>query len=1175
MANNHHGGRPKPARRATSYATSYLLIGALLGSLCAVSTSVAQETHGTRNTHDTQVAARASTGVLVSVHVHQAFVRDVLEDVARQAGLTLSYRGQPIDVAARVSLALDSVPVTAAFAAVLRGTGVTAVISPGGHAIITRIEMGDGNALSVAPSIVGRVTDSATRVPIGGVTIAIAKTKWSTVTRKDGTYALSGVSTGTWTLTARLLGYAPVSQSVVIRDTGTVVANFSLVARAATLDQVVTTATGDRRRVEVGSQITTLDVPSIMKTAPITTVTDLLVGRVPGLTAIKSTGAPGDPTRLRLRGTSSLTRNNDPIVIVDGVRIYAEQSGARGANLAASAPSYNGTNNNTIGGSGSPLVMGVSQAAVPATSPLDEIDPNSIAKIEVLNGPSASAIYGSDAANGVIIITTKHGRPGTTRWTVNADRGTSSLPDDYAPMQVRWGHTLTDSRILPCAITDFTCAGDSVVTYNNMADARLTPLGTGTSTSLSMDVSGGTDALTYRLGGSYQDELGYLKLPDEVAEQYQTAQGVAPPSWMQRPSGFTRSNGTVTLAVTPMRSVTLTYSGALTQSSQRRTNLESDLLQIQRTFADLTHGVFYTFLAGTGNLYQGNAFATANQYLADAYRHMTDDVMQITHAVNGTWQPSGWATASADAGYNTLAKDDKGILARGLVLTADSVGQYDAGRGTTGMSTLNGRVTLRSPSLSGISVSPTVGINYVRTTENDTYLSGYDLVAGTTSITGAQTISATSSQTSTATYGVYFEPAFNLWDRLYVSPAIRFDGGTSFGANARTFALPKVSLSWLASNEQFFPLKQYVDALRFRLAYGQSGVQPGPVDRERLYTMTSVWLDGSTGNGLSIASFGNTQLRPERSVETEGGFDLDLLDSRISLGLTWYGKMTRDALINVPVAPSVLGGVAAYQSNLVMNLGRVRNRGVELSAAITPVRSTMATWTANLTYSSTRNTLLRIADGVAPYLNRTGSGARYVVGYPLAGLWAKPLVSYADVDGNGVIDATEIAVGDSLAYLGPPYPKYTAGIFNTVTLLNGRLSVSAGLQFTDGAAQVNQSYLVNRWLSPVLTESSTPLAQQAAAIAMSQTVYPLAQIVSTLRFDSFSLSYLLPPAFASRIRAQSVTLSLQGSNLGTHSNYSGIDPNVNVFSANEQAGVADAGVLPSPRTWRGGATVTF
>jgi hypothetical protein len=202
-------------------------------------------------------------------------------------------------------------------------------------------------------------------------------------------------------------------------------------------------------------------------------------------------------------------------------------------------------------------------------------------------------------------------------------------------------------------------------------------------------------------------------------------------------------------------------------------------------------------------------------------------------------------------------------------------------------------------------------------------------------------------------------------------------------------------------------------------------------------------------------------------------------------------------------------------------------------------------------------------------LDPTSSGLSLRPGYPLYGRWSRPILGYADANQNGVLDGGEVLIGDTAIFVGATAPNYTATLHSTLSLFRGAVSIIAGLSYEDGMTQRND---VLRTLAPFSSGRNDPdatLAEQAKSSSASalSTDFGRIQTVSTLRFNSLSVGYNLPSAMAQRLlRARSASLSLQGTNLGLKTNYSGLDPNVNrIVTGN---GVTDTGVLPQPRTWQ-------
>ena len=1106
----------------------------------------------------------------VSLAMQNATVAIIADTLVRQAGLRLAYDAEEPALTKRVPhLAIVDLPLLEALANVLNGTGLVATLTPDGRTVTIRSMAKSSNTSSVREvgSIGGTVVDSANGTPIPGVTVSIQGTKLTTTTDAKGAFVLSNVPAGDHAVTFKLLGFISATRTISVADDKRATLRVVMKASATVLSGVVTTATGVKQRVDVGHSVTVLDVDEIRKTAPVTSVTDLLIARVPGMSDLRSTGAPGDPTRLRLRGTNSMLLNNDPIVIIDGVRMYAEQTG--NGNLTSMAP--------TLDGKGGPVPRIGNQDGtmlptgnVPTTSPLDRLDPNSIQTIEVLNGPSASAIYGSDAANGVIVITTKRGKAGPARWTFDATRGTSRINSSFPMRYMRWGKGISDSLPRHCTIGDYTCTGeDSVILFNAMNNPALSPLGRGAVRAMSTSVSGGTSTIRYSLTGSVHDEDGPLKLPAVTGQQYRQITGRSPESWMRRPQAATRKNASASVTLLPSPSLTIDYSTSLSLSGQSRSALENAPAMISRAYLDSVNGI-YQFAGTSGSRTSPSIWLDA-QFMPHVHRHTTSDGLTQRHALTGTWNAREWVTLTLITGWDEQRQDDESYLPAGLrstqFISTDSMGSYQLGRGAISTGTLDGRVMMNVPAFRGIRARPVMGFNYKSQKKATVITSASGLIPGVKSFVDAVYNETASTTEETGTFGVYFEPGLDLWGRIAFSPGIRFDGGSSFGSNAKLFAMPKLNLSWIASNETWLPLPSAVEILRLRAATGQAGVSPQPLDRMRFYQRQQQWLDGTAVDIAALGSYGNTRIRPERSAEWEGGFDVSLYDGRLSFETTIFRKTTRDVLTNVPVAASVYGGAPMPTSQIRINLGQVKNSGTEINATVIPVRTDAVTWTVGGNYTSSRNRLQTV-NSTARLLLPSGTAARYVEGYPMLGLWARPMIAYADADGDGVISQREVRIGDSAVFIGPPYPKYEAGIIQTLSFWNGRISVSGVVSYEDGAAQINYAIIQDRWFSQAMNNPAAPLAAQAAAASLSHTDYSAAQVVSTWRLNSLSVSWMLPQSLVRSLRMSMGSVSVQGQNLGLHSNYSGLDPNVNALSTTETSGVADAGNLPAPRMWQ-------
>lgn len=1095
-------------------------------------------------TADASDAATAAQPLerLVSLDLTNVPLRDALREIDQQAQLGLAYTPRIVPVNKRVSIKADSITAGDALQRVLRGTGVVAVETTSETVMLVkekvkRAELPVADSTGFAAVLV-HVADTADNRELLGVVVSIRGTKLTATSSNQGYALIQHVPSGLRTVDIRYFGYSPLEHTTVVPDSGYVRIDVLMHMGLTRLQEVVTTATGQQRRYELANDITKIDADSIVRTQPISSVTDLLEGRVPGLTVQHTSGAPGDPSRLRLRGTSSMLRNNDPIVIVDGVRVYSAQSDSTSANLASGR------------GSGGNVLGGTQYRAAP--SPIDQIDPHAIQTIEVLKGPSAATLYGPDAANGVIVITMKRGQAGPARWSASVTHGLSYMPGKYPIGLYSWGTDLRSFATELCPLQATGCRVDSLARFQALNDDRYTLLRHGGNSNLSLGVSGGSEALTYSITGSYDNDEGLIGLPGVEATRFETEHGTAPNSWMSRPDQLRRWSGSSRLSARLGANTDAGLTTTLTRETQQRSSLEQDITTLLTTYIDPATGTYWRAF-GTG-------LSTTNELLPDFYERTTDDATNFNNAINLNWRPLKWLTTSADAGVNIITRQDDQLVPRGLLPNSDSTGRLFTGSGSTVVSTVNLRATGTAPLPWGFHLQLSTGANYTRTALSTLESGVTGLAPGTSSLNGAEQIAYSTQNASDITsFGWYIEPDFTH-DLFTITTGLRLDGSSTFGSNVSAPIFPKIGVSWLISQEPFFPFKHFFDAVHVRAAYGRAGVWPGPADRLRLYTSSRPWEDGGFVDVTQVSTIGNSQIRPERSSEMEGGFDADLLHGRLSIGFSGYRKMRFDALELVPVAPSVYGTNVSE----LLNIGTVRNTGIEATLTTQLLRTDPVTWTASVNVTRNHNLVTKLGEGVLPF---GSNDARIVAGYPLFSRWARPILGYSDVNQDGIIQRNEVLLGDSLVFMGGSEPNYEANFFSTLSLLRGTVTLSGSLSYQAGLTQFNQTIGTagQDIFSPGASDPHSSLGEQAAIVVLGETAYGVMQTVSTWRFSSLSAAYNLPTNFASHFGARALSVALEGTNLGLFTNYKGKDPNVNAYATGNST--LDTGVLPQPRTW--------
>ncbi len=1114
---------------------------------------------------------RVVSGASVTLNIKDSSLRYVLQEISRQTNHPIVFDYTDSFASKRVSVNIVNKNVGEAINLALKGTGLISVVAPDAETIVIRRQAAKRDTVEskrTTLNVVGHVIDSATKKALVEATVTILNTNFSTLTETDGSFRLQNVPTGSHVLSVRLIGYKSRQQALELSPGKIANLLVRLSASTATLAEVVTTVTGTQRKIEIGNDITTLNVEEIMKQAPITSVTDLLEARVPGLTVMRTSGVPGAPSRIRLRGIGGGllagvpgAPTNDPIVVVDGIRIQSSQSGV---------------DDQKIGG-----------GVYPTPSPIDQIDPNTIEKIEVLRGPSAAAMYGSDAGDGVIVITTKQGRAGPMHWGMTGVSGIEYMPGFYAqPGFYRFGHATNGGSLgssnnsrtnpfcpglgSPNASTDsyFGCIVDSLVRFQALNESRLSTIGRGSRYSLSATASGGTQLLTYSVTGSISNSLGLTKMPSLYQDLFTQLYDSAPNKRMRRPNTMDQKSGQARFSGELSEGVRATFTTSILQSLQHQSSANAELASLASVYIDTMN----IQPAEIGNYaYQLNTrFLTSNNALT------LDFVKWTSFPLTATF------------GASREERVGEGVTPRGIITykysfgdeVTTSQGKFTERREnrTTVTSRMNGTFFPRAR------ISTTVGAEITRRLNEAMEGFSDTLVPGVSRPT--QLIGGTRSGRNTTTGGWFFEPRLNLNSRFFVNPGFRFDAssvsGSKGGFRGGILSLfPKMNFSWIAvDREGGKPLWGVVSLVRPRFAFGVAGVQPAAEWSLRLLEQdVGTWTEGNGDPnlvapdlGLRLRSVGNTRLGPEKTREVEGGVDMQLWDTRLTFGITGFYKIRKDAIERLPLAPSV-GTTMSYYTNI----GHVRNTGGEMTLSAIILDLPAVNWNVDLSVSKYVNKLVKLY-GERDYVD-LGNGTRLVEGYPLFGRWSRPITGWTNPIDGLKLRYKDIVVADSSVYMGMQAPDFEMPFRSSLTLFHGLLSLNSQFNYKAGLTQNN---LGSRGLLGNIYENpSSSLGQQAAALAAACfqsgsvdyynnigkpcTDYGFIQKVNSLRFNSVSIGYNVPRGYLKRYPISTLSLSLQGSNLGLWTNYRGKDPDVNSNLVGDVT--SDEGQLPMPRTW--------
>jgi TonB-linked SusC/RagA family outer membrane protein len=956
-------------------------------------------------------------------------------------------------------------------------------------------------------TITGRVVDSRTGAPLTDATVLVAGTTLRVVTNAQGEYRIGNVPTGSQSVTASRIGYAGGTQRVSVAAGQAVTANFSLNTSAVNLNALVVQASGrEARQRELGNAVSNITAEQVPQ-ATIQNFSQFLQGRAPGVTVLQSSGQLGSNSRIRIRGVNSMSLNNDPLIIIDGVRMAQDA------------------------GDGDLFTGGQ------ATSRLNDLNPDDIESVEVLKGPAASALYGTQAANGVIQVTTKRGRAGRPSVRLYSDfsqmEQTFRFPDNFLQRGLNAaGNRVncdlgarTQTNIPANAATRcVTVLADSLYRYNPLL-SDVTPLQQGALTKLGGSVSGGTETATYYVSGENQHGVG-----------------------VQHPNHIDRTNVRANLAANAGSTLRLTASAGYTannvQLPQSDNSSASPILWGLRGDprpANIANNAGYGSGINYANLYKWENKENSNRF---------------TGSGTANWRPMSWLSFNGTLGVDN---NDRFV---GTYVAPNSITSFPPGfreqyRLHNNVFTANAGATATSQLRSNVASTTSVGVQWTSTNPNWTYAAADAPPPG--DIRGVIPISADENlgpEAPDRLFGAYISQQFALNDRLFLNAAVRGDKSSASGADIGFITYPSLSASWVVLEEPWFPSIGMLSNLRLRAAFGKSGLRPAYLTANRTYNTAAVVVDGGVTSGFVVSNFGNSELKAEITREFEFGGDLGVFDDRVSLEVTHYNKRSENALVSRTIAPS-FGG----PGNQFFNLGSVSNSGFEVALRTQPVRRRNLEVNLDASLSTNRNKLVSFGDSSVTPIS-LGTLQWHIEGYPVGSYFTIPY-TYNDANNDGLISQAEVVAvpADSTDipslqrdFFGSPLPKREIS-FNADIRMFGFARLSALVDHKGGQKLFNNtrsnrctgstasSFCAERWVP------GQSLADQAAIQAVLKGISNAGFIedATFTKLREVALTLTAPTSLTRRFgfREDGLSLTLAGRNLKTWTDYRGFDPEVN------------------------------
>lgn len=1017
------------------------------------------------------------------------------------------------------------------------------------------------SALFAQASISGRVTKTGDGVPVGGVRVIVVNSRVGATTDADGRYVIRNAPVGTDQVRALRIGFISQTQPVTVSAGQTATVNFILAEAAVQLQQMVTTAIGQQRKREIGNSVANLgDISKKVETAPVSSLSDLIVGKAPGVTVLQGTMTGSTPV-IKIRGLNSLSLSNDPIYVIDGVRM---NSGNFSTGQTGQRVSY-----------------------------LNQLSPNEIQSIEIVKGPSAATLYGTDAANGVIVITTKKGSAGPTKWTYFGEAGTVDDRNTYPTQYAVFGHDPKTNALKRCVLVTIgqgACVADSTTSFSAIRNPTTTPLVLGNRKEVGMNASGGTDIVRFFVSGDLQNEVGPFEMPAFARATLDSMGQKVQDQWLH-PEAFQSENFRTNLTAALSKSFNLNMNAGYSNTNQRLPQVDNNIYSV---FYSAFNGPGFNYTlapptvpAASGLTY--NAVGTLGEQKAgygvyspaQIFQYVPESgVQRFIGSADANWRPFSWMQNQGIVGLDLAGRNDFRICQFGTCPNTTTLRPGFVNDQQTNDRNLSAKLISTSSwqPVSSTQLKTTFGFDYNNLEEDYVQANGSILPPGAQNVNQAAIKNAsTQLQTVNKTLGLYVQEQVALRDRLFLTGAVRTDQNSAFGTNFQRVYYPKASLSWVLSDESFFPHPGFVNTFRLRAAYGASGVQPGATTAlQTLNALTTNLAIANAGSatgvdapGLVAAALGNSSLKPERSAETEAGFETNLFSSRVNIDFTYYHKKTTDALIAQPIAASSGASGVPGNTNLTVtrNLGSVQNNGVEATITTTLVDNANFGWDLTVGASHNSNKILSLgldATGKPNPTIFTGT-FRDSLGLSVNGVFARPY-TYADKNGDGIITPDEVTVSPTYAYYGYSSPRDIVSIQNGFDLFARRVHLQALLDYRGGAILYNQStafYCLNTSTCADGTLKGTSLAKQARIVAYryenpsSNAGY--LENGQFWRLREVSATLILPSRLASSIRAQDASLLLAGRNLHVWTKYTGVDPEANYSTGDIQTDFSTSG----------------
>ncbi len=937
------------------------------------------------------------------------------------------------------------------------------------------------DAVAAQGSVTGQVVAATTGQPINGAQVSLEGTPIGGLTNANGRYLLTRVTPGTYTISIVNVGYASISQEITVTAGEPTVVDFQMSVSAINLDAVVVTGTaGAVERRKIGVSLGSIDVSNIQEVTPVDGFGQVLEGRIPGVRSIGTVGGVGAGRELRIRGTDSFSLNQRPVIYIDGVRVDSRQQewgSSAGGSTTCCAFS---------GGAGEDR--------------LSDLNPDEIDRVEVLKGPAAATLYGSEASGGVIQIFTKRGRSNSpANFTLNTTLGMNRHRANF-PTKLRSNFSGPDGTVA--------------------WDPNETLIENGLVNSYDLTVDGGGEEVTYFVSGGFSYEEGSIKPNDQK-----------------------RGNLRLNLNWTAADNLTIGVTSGYVRNRIYSLQSGNNWLGIY------TNALLTNPLNATADEPYGGGL---DVNVADAKEIQTySDTDRWTGAVTLSYNPLPNFVHRATIGLDAVNDQKTRNLPFGRHYTyIGENGERNIGYRNARKFTGDYLGTLDYQDFFGLSGSFAFGSQAYWDITSQSMATGKDFAgSGVTSVGGAARTFGGENFAEEVNVGAFVQNRFDFGN-LFVTGAVRIDGNSAFGENYGFQVYPKGDAAY---NVPVDYLPGFASNLKLRAAIGMAGKAPGAFDQFQTYTPNTVLDDLA---GVSPDNPGNADLEPENKIEYEIGMDVGLLDNRVGLDLTYWNARTTNALLEIDLPPS-----EGFQDGQLRNVGEILNRGIEISANTTVLDRRDFRWNLGVNYEWNDNEILDLGETATPdslptYDGVTCDASGCVenlvgwtpvqrlggnwVGYPIGEIIGRNVLGWDPVNRRHVRSTYSF-------FQGQQYPDQMASL-NTDVSFGQSLRLAVQFRGEWGASMSNsdRGYGVRQLAYDEYLQHLAPDGSDTPASDSTLNRHRLAYPIDKrdhIRLQEVSLSWVVPESLSGRVGLQRSTITLAGYNLHWWDDCNCPDPN--------------------------------